>query len=284
MPEIYRPAPGSGAASRPHRPERPAGVRFTAIMMTTLLALVLPATAAHADPPQALPESAGDWDTAFSPIYDYDTDGCYPTPAIGPDGTIAPGLGIGGDMNGQCRDWWDLDNTQTYSRAKCNNGWCAFMYASYFEKDQAAHGGGASGHRHDWEHVVVWVKHTCGPQGCTTNPRVEYVSVTHHNSSLTWPRSEVLFLGEHPKIVYHKDGVSTHVFRRANSNDDPPENHYRTWRQPPIIDWNHWPSTWLRDRLVNADFGSAAIKIKDWEFEFWLEQMKPAGIPFQPWA
>ena len=57
--------------------------------------------------------------------------------------------------NGHCRDSWDLDNTNAYSRVKCNNGWCAYMYALYFEKDQAALGPGSAGHRNDWEHVVV---------------------------------------------------------------------------------------------------------------------------------
>lgn len=68
--------------------------------------------------------------------------------------------------NGNCRDRSDLDNSQTYSREKCNNGWCAVMYASYFEKDQTM------------------------------------------------------------------DGPSTHLFRLANGNDDPPENHYGRWRYP----------------------------------------------------
>ncbi|GAA3419137.1 hypothetical protein GCM10018952_57450 [Streptosporangium vulgare] len=55
------------------------------------------------------------------PAYDYDGDGCYGTPAIGPDGTLAPGAEP--DRCGQrqlpCQS--DLDNSQTYARAKCNN-------------------------------------------------------------------------------------------------------------------------------------------------------------------
>ncbi|WP_407900917.1 NPP1 family protein [Scytonema sp. NUACC26] len=36
-------------------------------------------------------------------------------------------MDLGGDVNGNCRDESDLDNTNAYSRSKCNNGWCAYM-------------------------------------------------------------------------------------------------------------------------------------------------------------
>jgi Necrosis inducing protein (NPP1) len=174
---------------------------------------------AHADPPPALPANADGLEQTFQPAYDYDTDGCYPTPAIGPDGTIAPGLALGGHPNGQCRDQWDLDNTNGYARYKCNNGWCAIIYALYFEKDQAALGPGSAGHRHDWEHVVVWVQ----------DDQAEYVSTSEHGSFRIHQRSAIRWDGTHPKIVYHKDGISTHAFRAANGNDEPPENHYHGW-------------------------------------------------------
>lgn len=271
-------SPAPRPPSQPtHRRTLPKAGRVVAAAAVALLALVAPATVAQADPPPNLPQNASGYEQSFSPAYDYDTDGCYATSAIGPDGTLATGLAIGGAVNGSCRDQWDLDASQTYSREKCNNGWCAVMYASYFEKDQTMDGPVAVGsHRHDWEHVVVWVDQS-------TN-QVEHVSITEHSGSATYPRSQVRFEGSHPKIVYHKDGVSTHLFRLANGNDDPPENHYGTWRYPPVVGWNGWPSTSLRDRLMTADFGGASIKIDDGDFTYWLERMKPAGIPFNPGA
>ena len=242
----------------------------------TALLLVATAAPALADPPHNLPQNAGGYEQTFSPAYDYDTDGCYATAAIGPDGTIATGLKTTGAVNGSCRDQWDLDSSQTYARSKCNNGWCAIVYASYFEKDQAVAGSGLGGHRHDWEHVVSWVSQASN--------QVEYVSTTQHSSQVTYPRSQVRFEGSHPKAVYHKDGASTHFFRLANSNDEPPENHYHNWRYPPLVDWNGWPSLELRGQLMAADFGSASIKIKDGSFEYLLNAAKPAGIPFAPYA
>lgn len=238
------------------------------------LGILVPATAAHADSLPNLPANAGGYEASFSPAYDYDTDGCYAVAAISPDGTINPGLNTTGAINGSCRDQSDLDRSQTYARSKCNNGWCAIVYASYFEKDQAVHGSGLGGHRHDWEHVISWVNQASN--------QVEFVTTTQHSSQRTYTRSQVRFDGSHPKVVYHKDGASTHFFRLANSNDEPPENHYHNWRQPPIVDWNGWPSIPLRDRLMNANFGSASIKIKDGSFEYLLNASKPAGIPFNP--
>ncbi|MFB9447174.1 NPP1 family protein [Dactylosporangium vinaceum] len=240
------------------------------------LAVLLPATAAFADNLPNLPQNANGYEQSFSPAYDYDTDGCYAVAAISPTGTLNPGLNPTGALNGNCRDQSDLDRTQTYSRSKCNNGWCAIVYASYFEKDQAIPGLSIGGHRHDWEHVISWVNQA-------TN-QVEYVTTTQHSSQVTYPRSQVRFDGTHPKTVYHKDGISTHYFRLANSNDEPPENHYHTWRYPPIVGWDGWPSTALRDTMTTADFGSATQKISAGRFESLLSASKPAGIPFDPGA
>ncbi|MEV7417552.1 NPP1 family protein [Streptomyces sp. NPDC089919] len=251
-------------------------MRLTSVLAAAALAVLVPAATAHADPPHNLPQNADGWEQSFSPAYDYDGDGCYATPAIGPDGTLAPGLNTSGAVNGSCRDRSDLDNSQTYARAKCNNGWCAIVYASYFEKDQAVAGSGLGGHRHDFEHVVSWVE--------VASNQVQYVSTTQHSTVKTYPRSQVRFDGTHPKAVYHKDGAGTHFFRLANGNDEPPENHYHTWRYPPLVGWNGWPSTWLRDRLMAADFGAATIKITDSRFPALLNSAKPAGIPFDPWG
>ncbi|UQW99542.1 NPP1 family protein [Streptomyces sp. RerS4] len=262
------------APSRHPRGRR--GLRLLVTAAATAAALLLPASTAHADPPHNLPQNADGWEQSFSPAYDYDGDGCYATPAIGPDGTLAPGLKTSGAINGSCRDRSDLDNSQTYARAKCNNGWCAIVYASYFEKDQAVHGSGLGGHRHDFEHVIAWVD--------IASHRVEHVSTTQHSTVRTYPRAQVRFDGSHPKIVYHKDGASTHFFRLANGNDEPPENHYNNWRYPPLVGWSGWPDTGLRDRLMGADFGAATIKITDDRFPNLLNGAKPAGIPFNPWG
>jgi hypothetical protein len=242
-----------------------------ALVSTAVLVIGLPPAHAWADPPSALPSSVAEPDGKWQPAFDYDGDGCYPTPAIGPDGTVAEGLETSGAVNGNCHDQSDLDNTNSYARAKCNqNGWCAYMYALYFEKDQAVDGSGVGGHRHDLEHVVVWVN-----QG-----QAEYVSASAHGEYSTHPSSEVAWEGTHPKIVYHKDGAGTHAFRLA-SKDEQPENHYGKWQYPALVSWNNFPSG-IRDKLTAADFGSATLALKDGNFEADLEKAKPENVPFDP--
>ncbi len=263
-------ADGASTARKPKRSRRLGRLSLMSFAGAVVLVVASPATA-FADPPRALPGNANGLEQTFQPAYDYDRDGCYSSPAIGPDGTIAPGLKLGGDVNGSCRDLSDLENTNGYSREKCNNGWCAIVYALYFEKDQVSLGGGSLGHRHDWEHVVVWVQ----------NNQVEYVSTSAHGGFTVHNRSQIRFDGTHPKIVYHKDGVSTHTFRAAGSGDEPPENHRGTWQFPTLVGWNGYPAG-LRDKLSAADFGSATLGIKDDQFNWHLSRAKPANIPFDP--
>jgi hypothetical protein len=231
---------------------------------------------AFADPPPALDWNAPWTDRTYQPALDYDSDGCYPTPAIGRDGTIAPGLNPGGAVNGQCHDSWDLDNTNAYSRVKCNNGWCGYLYALYFEKDQAVAGSGLGGHKNDWEHIVVWVQ--------DGNEWPQYVSASAHGNYSTRARNDLPWddTGKHPKIIYHKDGVSTHCFRFAAFGEQP-ENHKGTWQYPPLIGWDGYPAG-FRDKLVSYDFGSAQLGIREGSFGWELSKAKPANIPFDPWA
>ncbi|RZS34399.1 necrosis inducing protein (NPP1) [Herbihabitans rhizosphaerae] len=253
-----------------HRTRR---LALGALPFAALVGLLTPSNA-WAEPPAALPASAPDGDNQWQPALDFDTDGCYSTPAIGPDGTLNPGLNLGGDVNGNCRDRSDLENTNVYSRSKCNNGWCAYMYGYYFEKDQAAHGPGSAGHKHDWEHIIVWVQ----------DGHTRYVSASQHSSYETKPEGELQFDGgSHAKIVYHKDGVSTHCFRFAkpNGGDEPPENHEGRWQVKGLVGWDNYPGG-IRDKLVAADFGAATLKLTDERFGDELAKAKPSDVPLDP--
>ncbi len=147
------------------------------------------------------------------------------------------------------------------------------VYASSFEKDQAALGGGSAGHRHGWEHVVVWVH----------EGRAEYVSTFSHGGFTVHDRDALPFEGSHPKVVHHKDGISTHCFRAAENDggDEPPEHHKGAWQYPALVGWDGCPEG-LRDTLAGADFGSATLGIRDDTFAAHLAGAKPGSIPFDP--
>ncbi|MGH3759617.1 NPP1 family protein [Actinophytocola sp.] len=241
---------------------------FTVIVGAAAVMLAASAVA-WAEPPTALPANFTDEDGKWQPAFDYDGDGCYPTPAIGPDGALNPGLNPSGALDGECHDQSDLDNTNSYARSMCNNGWCAHLYDLYFEKDQAVSGWDPFGHRHDIEHVVVWV----------SDGEAQYVSVSRHGDYDVFPRSEVAWEGTHPKIVYHKDGPTTHCFRLAGADEDP-ENHHDAWHYPALVSWDRFPAG-IRDTLTGADFGSASLGIKDSAFASNLAEAMPSGIPFR---
>jgi hypothetical protein len=225
---------------------------------------------AWAAPPTALPANAPAAATRFQPAFDYDGDGCYPSVAIGRDGTLNPGLKNSGALNGSCHDESDLDNVNAYVRGRCDHGWCAYLYDLYFEKDQTVAGVDCCGHRHDIEHVVVWVR----------GDRVRFVSTSAHGGFTTHPAVDVTFeRGTHARIVYHKDGGLTHAFRLANA-DEAPENDRGAWQLPDLVGWHGFPPG-IRDTLVTADFGHASLGIKDGAFASNLEKAKPAGIPFR---
>src|SRR5262245_13556017 len=89
---------------------------LSAIVVACTTLVAIPGSA-FADPPPALGWNAPWSDRSYEPAFDYDGDGCYPTPAIGSNGVIAPGLAIAGAVNGSCHDSWDLDNVNAYSRS-----------------------------------------------------------------------------------------------------------------------------------------------------------------------
>ncbi|OBR09206.1 NLP4 protein [Colletotrichum higginsianum IMI 349063] len=195
-------------------------------------------------------------DLKWQPAMDFDMDSCYNTPAVDRDGNLNPGLSVCGTAStaGGCRDGPDLGNSNVYSRARCNNGWCAYLYGYYFEKDQVTV---CLGHTHDWEHVVVFVEGGA--------PR--YVSVSAHGRYTTRPWGDVLVEGTHVKVVYHKDGPGTHAFRFAKAEDDArQENHLGKWFYGDLVGWNGFPSTAVRDKMTGKSWGKAKIDFTDERF------------------
>lgn len=212
-------------------------------------------TPAQADWIEKLPQNASTLEQTYSPALDYDMDACYSTAAISPSWQANPGLPLGGLVAGDgCRHPNRLEQSNQYARSKCSNGWCAIMYASYFEKDQSSDHCTVCGHRHDLEHVIVWVK----------DNQAKYVSASAHGSWTTKWRDQVRFdpSGTHPKIVYHKDDPSTHAFRFANADDDWVENATGGWFYPRLVGWDGYPSVDFRNQFVyHTSFGAARLEI-----------------------
>ncbi|KAI0599086.1 secreted protein [Biscogniauxia sp. FL1348] len=216
--------------------------------------------------PTKLPACATALDKKWQPAMDFDTDGCYNTPAVDAQGNTNPGLKCGGAKNGHCRDKSDLLNNNVYSRSRCNNHWCIVMYAYYFEKDQSVDGSCGVGHRHDWEHIAIWLK----------DDAVQYVAVSQHTGWEIRKASDVRwFQDTHAKVVYNQDGSLTHDFRFGTADDDKGvENHLKEWFLGDLVSYNGFPNVDVRKAMMDKDWGKASINIKDGNWPGRIEKAK----------
>lgn len=190
---------------------------------------------------------AGTFQNKYMPLFDYDTNGCFPAAAVDASGKLNGGLKNTGAIVGGCRNN-HLGKANTYTQAWCKNGWCAYIYALYFEKDQAQNGIDVGGHKHDWESVVVFQK-----QG-EEKPR--FLAASRHGGYSTHPINEVPMSGNRVEIVYHKDGSSTHAFRFAKWGEVPRAQGENIWDQPALVDIQTMDDT-PRNALWNSKWGDA---------------------------
>lgn len=90
--------------------------------------------------------------------------------------------------------------------------------------------------------------------------------------------------GTRPQVVYHKVRKGKHCFRLANSNDTAhPENSFGHFYTSPLVGWDSWPSTALRDKMLSTWNSSVGPKL---DIEFPLRLRLAADdhlIDFNPW-
>jgi hypothetical protein len=211
-----------------------------------------------------LGEKAGTFQLKYMPEFDYDSDSCLPVAAVDASGRLNGGLNNSGSITGACRH---PHVGQTYSQAWCKNGWCAYVYALYFEKDQTLNGADAFGHRHDWESVVVFQK-----QG---EERPRYLAASRHGGYSTHPINEVPMNGNHVQIVYHKDGASTHAFRFAKWGERPEANSY--WERPALVDVPSMDDA-PRNAIWNSTWGKANFPLTG-NLQSNINKARPAEVP-----
>ena len=122
-------------------------------------------------------------------------------------------------------------------------------------KDQGGGSLGITGHRHDWECVVVWVNNPA-----VANPTVLGISTSAHGK---FPEKEsgalkdVMPGTKHPKIKYYQDTavVGTHSVHTTGN-----EGKYQ-----PIIGWDFMNNA-MRSTLNTVEWGEANCPINDANF------------------
>ncbi len=213
---------------------------------------------------------------SIAPVFDFDTDGCLPSAGISRRGEQNGGLKPTGNITGGCRSSDFLESSNTFHRYACVRqsgvNYCGHLFTLYFEKDQIF-SGIRSGHRHDWEHAVVW----------TRNEVVTHASYSAHGDLFTKKAANLAFENGHVKIVYHKDGIGTHAFRFGGA-DEVAENPYGWFIIPDIVSWyegygDNLDNQELRRRLNRFNYGSANFPISDSKFRGNLNNFRPEGFP-----
>jgi hypothetical protein len=239
--------------------------------------LLLATLSAHADNFPRLEEAypANVNISSLYPVFDFDSDGCLPSAGISRTGARNGGLNPTGSITGGCRSSTFLDTSNTVHRYACvvsgGSTYCGHFFALYFLKDQISSLGG--GHRHDWEYAAVW----------TTNGVITHGGYSAHGDLINGAAADIPFENGHLKIVYHKDGVSTHAMRFASSGETA-ENPYGAFVTPTIISWytmtgDGVDNATLRSDLDTYDYGSAVVPLKDSNFLDNLNTYKPSGYP-----
>lgn len=212
----------------------------------------------------------------IAPVFDFDTDGCLPAGGISRSGQQNGGLKPTGSITGECRSSNFMDLANTYHRHACalqdGVSYCGHLFALYFEKDQII-ANIESGHRHDWEHAAVW----------TRNGVVTHASFSAHGELITQSADSVAFENGHVKIVYHKDGATTHAFR-FGGEDELAENPYGHFVTPDIVSWftakgDNFNNQDFRSLMNGFDYGSANFPLTDFRFEGNLNEFRPDGYP-----
>ncbi|MBE3045645.1 NPP1 family protein, partial [Candidatus Bathyarchaeota archaeon] len=151
-------------------------------------------------------------------------------------------------------------------------------YEFYFEKDQVNSRTFISGHKHDWENVVVFVK----------NAKVIHTAVSCHGKY--GGGSNTILGGEnktHPYIVYHKDSTFTHCFREASGADIAgPENFSGEFYASPVIGYAGWPADGLAwNGLLKAFPDGVSPKIQEKYYGDYLKMAAGDNVPgFDPYV
>uniref|UniRef100_K3X212 Uncharacterized protein n=1 Tax=Globisporangium ultimum (strain ATCC 200006 / CBS 805.95 / DAOM BR144) TaxID=431595 RepID=K3X212_GLOUD len=174
------------------------------------------------------------------------SNGCHPYPAVDAAGNTSGGLKPTGSSDAGCKG--SGYGTQVYGRAAAYNGVYALMYSWYFPKDSPST---LLGHRHDWEHVVVWIDN---PDAAS--PKILAVSASAHSGYNKYhPPATTTLAGNSAKIDYKSIVVLNHAFDMTTAAGE----------TQPLIMWDQMTVA-ARTALETTDFGDANVPMKDGNF------------------
>ncbi|KAK1935446.1 hypothetical protein P3T76_010671 [Phytophthora citrophthora] len=177
--------------------------------------------------------------------------GCHPYPAVDADGNTNSGLSIFSLKS--CVE--PSLGSQVYGRATTYEDSYAIMYAWYFPRDRK----GVVGHRHAWEHVILWIKRS----GATQKISAVSASVSDGKYFTVIPPTSAMVDGTSVKVQYKAKTLSHYVNVTTVAGDF-----------QELVMWEDMPAA-ARAALNLNDFGSATVPFKTKTFLDNLEDAYP---------
>nr|A0A6B9QR77.1 RecName: Full=NLP effector protein 3; AltName: Full=Nep1-like protein 3 [Plasmopara viticola]QHG11502.1 NEP1-like protein 3 [Plasmopara viticola] len=181
--------------------------------------------------------------------------GCHPYPAVNDLGETNGGLKTTGAPSGMCKgSGW---GSQVYGRHASFRGVWAIMYVWYFPKDMpSAH----FGHRHDWEHVIVWIE-----KPVVENVKILAVTPSFHDGySKQVPPDPSHLNGLAAKFIYESEWPINHALRPTRKGG----------KKQDLILWEQMSSN-ARHALNIVPWGAANTPFNDFVFMGRLEKAFP---------
>lgn len=183
-------------------------------------------------------------------------DACHPYPAVNANGDTSGGLKETGSSDGGCKG--SGLGSQVYGRSTWYNNVWAIMYSWYFPKDCPVSG---MGHRHDWEHVIVWIDNPA-----LENAVILAVTPSAHSGYSTFaPPDPATVDGTSAKVEYTASYVVINHHLESTTNAGEFQD---------LIMWDDMPEA-ARNALNSVDFGAANVPMKDGNFLAKLESAYP---------
>ncbi|KAJ8578533.1 hypothetical protein ON010_g667 [Phytophthora cinnamomi] len=181
--------------------------------------------------------------------------GCVPYPVVNDVGETSGGLQISGSPKGGCRG--SGHGSQVYGRAGWFNDVWAIMFCWYFPKDSPS---SRMGHRHDWEHVVVWINN---PD--VAEPKILGISASAHSGYKKYapPPADNLD-GNSVKVNYEHAWPINHALDTTDKAG--------TFQD--LIMWEQMTED-ARSALNSVRFGKANTPMNDGNFRPKLEKAWP---------
>ncbi|KAF5545313.1 hypothetical protein FPHYL_10767 [Fusarium phyllophilum] len=197
----------------------------------------------------------------YQPAFYFGKRICNLAAAVDENGAVNTGIPNGTP----CRPRSGLASAKVYTRKRCNNGWCAYMYDYYVRGSDLVCR--LNLNRPNWENIVVFVK----------NNTIQHVAASANGEYI---RRDKPHLHEtHPLMV--KQGpvsLPACVFRFANKKHvENVRKDVGEWVIADLVGWDGSPTPELRKKLSIQDLGH--FHLADAHFAETLEEAAGEHVP-----